>query len=182
MDQFAAGLVGTRTPFGTAPNAFDARYCPVCLPCNALPCSPALSGIALPCLTLPCLVALNSFCCVFARSSTYEPVAWLIHTLLSALSRPPALTSIDALFEAAPSPSSLCPATPRHSPALLLYTQLVTTSVLLVAYTLIFQYSYVRCTDNCDTVTKTWGPFFCTRKPFETWNDVPNDNRDAGLC
>ena len=27
MDQFAAGLVGTRTPYGTAPNAFDARYC-----------------------------------------------------------------------------------------------------------------------------------------------------------
>lgn len=28
MDQFAAGLVGTRTPFGTAPNAFDARFIP----------------------------------------------------------------------------------------------------------------------------------------------------------
>lgn len=25
MDQFAAGLVGTRTPYGTAPNAFDTR-------------------------------------------------------------------------------------------------------------------------------------------------------------
>ncbi|KAL0031400.1 hypothetical protein WJX79_009016 [Trebouxia sp. C0005] len=28
MDQFAAGLVGTRTPYGTAPNAFDARFIP----------------------------------------------------------------------------------------------------------------------------------------------------------
>ena len=26
MDQFAAGLVGTRTPFGIAPNCFDPRY------------------------------------------------------------------------------------------------------------------------------------------------------------
>lgn len=25
MDQFAAGLVGTRTPFGIAPNCFDSR-------------------------------------------------------------------------------------------------------------------------------------------------------------
>lgn len=25
MDQFAAGLVGTRTPYGVAPNAFDDR-------------------------------------------------------------------------------------------------------------------------------------------------------------
>ena len=25
MDQFAAGLVGTRTPYGVAPNAFDSR-------------------------------------------------------------------------------------------------------------------------------------------------------------
>ena len=28
MDQFAAGLVGTRTPFGTARNAFDERSVP----------------------------------------------------------------------------------------------------------------------------------------------------------
>ncbi len=28
MDQFAAGLVGTRTPFGVARNAFDARFLP----------------------------------------------------------------------------------------------------------------------------------------------------------
>ena len=28
MDQFAAGLVGTRTPFGTARNAFDDRFIP----------------------------------------------------------------------------------------------------------------------------------------------------------
>ncbi|KAL3157245.1 hypothetical protein ABBQ38_001481 [Trebouxia sp. C0009 RCD-2024] len=28
MDQFAAGLVGTRTPFGTAPNCFDPRFIP----------------------------------------------------------------------------------------------------------------------------------------------------------
>ena len=28
MDQFAAGLVGTRTPFGTARNAFDDRFVP----------------------------------------------------------------------------------------------------------------------------------------------------------
>lgn len=35
MDQFAAGLVGTRTPFGTVPNAFDSRYlsCRVCDAC-----------------------------------------------------------------------------------------------------------------------------------------------------
>ena len=26
MDQFAAGLVGTRTPFGIAPNCFDSRW------------------------------------------------------------------------------------------------------------------------------------------------------------
>lgn len=28
MDQFAAGLVGTRTPYGVANNAFDARFVP----------------------------------------------------------------------------------------------------------------------------------------------------------
>jgi Asp-tRNA(Asn)/Glu-tRNA(Gln) amidotransferase A subunit family amidase len=28
MDQFAAGLVGTRTPFGVARNAFDERFVP----------------------------------------------------------------------------------------------------------------------------------------------------------
>lgn len=28
MDQFAAGLVGTRTPFGVARNAFDDRFVP----------------------------------------------------------------------------------------------------------------------------------------------------------
>lgn len=28
MDQFAAGLVGTRTPYGVARNAFDARFVP----------------------------------------------------------------------------------------------------------------------------------------------------------
>ncbi len=28
MDQFAAGLVGTRTPFGNARNAFDDRFVP----------------------------------------------------------------------------------------------------------------------------------------------------------
>lgn len=28
MDQFAAGLVGTRTPYGVAANAFDARFVP----------------------------------------------------------------------------------------------------------------------------------------------------------
>ena len=28
MDQFAAGLVGTRTPYGTARNAFDDRFVP----------------------------------------------------------------------------------------------------------------------------------------------------------
>ena len=28
MDQFAAGLVGTRTPYGTARNAFDDRFIP----------------------------------------------------------------------------------------------------------------------------------------------------------
>ena len=28
MDQFAAGLVGTRTPYGIAANAFDARFVP----------------------------------------------------------------------------------------------------------------------------------------------------------
>jgi len=27
MDQFAAGLVGTRTPYGPVPNAFDKRFC-----------------------------------------------------------------------------------------------------------------------------------------------------------
>lgn len=28
MDQFAAGLVGTRSPYGTPPNAFDDRFVP----------------------------------------------------------------------------------------------------------------------------------------------------------
>ena len=28
MDQFAAGLVGSRSPFGTARNAFDDRFVP----------------------------------------------------------------------------------------------------------------------------------------------------------
>jgi Asp-tRNA(Asn)/Glu-tRNA(Gln) amidotransferase A subunit family amidase len=28
MDQFASGLVGTRTPYGTACNAFDDRFIP----------------------------------------------------------------------------------------------------------------------------------------------------------
>ena len=30
MDQFAAGLVGTRTPYGVAPNAFDSRCFKLC--------------------------------------------------------------------------------------------------------------------------------------------------------
>ncbi len=28
MDQFASGLVGTRSPYGVAPNAFDGRFIP----------------------------------------------------------------------------------------------------------------------------------------------------------
>lgn len=28
LDQFASGLVGTRTPYGVAPNAFDTRFIP----------------------------------------------------------------------------------------------------------------------------------------------------------
>jgi len=28
LDQFASGLVGTRTPYGVAPNAFDSRFIP----------------------------------------------------------------------------------------------------------------------------------------------------------
>jgi allophanate hydrolase len=28
LDQFASGLVGTRTPYGVAPNAFDNRFIP----------------------------------------------------------------------------------------------------------------------------------------------------------
>lgn len=40
MDQFAAGLVGTRTPFGTARNAFDDRSVPA-LVRPAVPTKPA---------------------------------------------------------------------------------------------------------------------------------------------
>jgi allophanate hydrolase len=28
LDQFASGLVGTRSPYGVAPNAFDSRFIP----------------------------------------------------------------------------------------------------------------------------------------------------------
>lgn len=48
LDQFASGLVGTRSPYGVAPNAFDSRF----IPGGSSSGSAALVGAGLVCFAL----------------------------------------------------------------------------------------------------------------------------------